>query len=203
MRFLRWEVCLSRWMNGALTWLPVPPRNVLGAPPGLAPVAISPRAWECINRNPNKGHGWYGDLRVWKKFSIDWGDWHPYPVTMATNNLAALHVSLQQLLAEGIEKRLIRYTELAYRLRKGLRKIGYEPYTSDDRMAPVLTAGLVPEGYCARKIVKHMEEVHRIKISPGLSDTLKDKIIRVGHMSPTVSAADIDDVLTGLASYQG
>lgn len=178
-------------------------QKCLGAPPGLAPVAISPLAWEFIDRNPSKGHGWYGDLRIWRKFSVDWGDWHPYPVTMATNNLNALRVSLEQLLAEGIANRLERYRGLAIQLRNGLRRIGYEPFTPDDSLAPVLTAGLMPHGYMARQVVKYMEDVHRIKISPGLSDELRDKIIRIGHMSPTVNACDIDEVIKALEQYQG
>ncbi len=42
-------------------------QKCLGAPPGLAPVAISSRAWDWIDRDPNKGHGWYGDLQSLEK----------------------------------------------------------------------------------------------------------------------------------------
>jgi hypothetical protein len=40
-----------------------------------------------------------------------------------------------------------------------------------------------------------MAEVQHIKIAGGLGEQLKDKIIRIGHMSPTVGEADIDQVL--------
>jgi alanine-glyoxylate transaminase/serine-glyoxylate transaminase/serine-pyruvate transaminase len=33
-------------------------QKCLGAPPGLAPVAVSARGWMIIDRNPDKGHGW-------------------------------------------------------------------------------------------------------------------------------------------------
>jgi alanine-glyoxylate transaminase/serine-glyoxylate transaminase/serine-pyruvate transaminase len=175
-------------------------QKCLGAPPGLATVAVSQCAWEVIDRNPNKGHGWYGDLRVWRQYAIEWGDWHPSPITMATNNVMALHASLEGLLAEGIDARLERYCRLASRLRAGLRRIGMPPFTSDELLAPVLTAALCPPGVSSGKIVEYMENVHRIKISGGLG-TLKEKMIRIGHMSPTLNEGDIDEVIDALGEY--
>lgn len=177
-------------------------QKCLGAPPGLAPVAVGPRGWEVINRNPYKSHGWYGDLRVWKWYTENWGDWHPFPITQATNNIAALRVSLEQLLEEGIENRLARYRSLALRLRRGLRRIGLKPFTPDERMAPVLTAACTPGGVPSSQIVTYMEEAHGIKISGGLG-ALKESLIRIGHMSPTVTEVDIDEVVDALAGFPG
>ena len=176
-------------------------QKCLGAPPGLAPVAIGPRAWEFIDQNPSKGHGWYSDLRVWRWYALNWGDWHPFPVTMATSNVVALRTSLDQLLAEGIPQRLERYRSLALRLRAGLRRIGMQPFTPDEMLAPVLTAVYAPEGVDSGEIVKFLEEKYRIKISGGLGE-LKARIFRIGHMSPTVSEADIDEVLDALAEFE-
>lgn len=176
-------------------------QKCLGAPPGLSVAAVGARGWEAINRNPNKGHGWYGDLRVWKWYAENWADWHPFPVTMATNNVAALYTALQGLLAEGIPQRLERYRSLAMRLRDGLRRIGFEPFTPDKMAAPVLTAAYTPCGEPSGKIVGYMEREHGIKISTGLG-MLKEKLIRVGHMSPTLTEADIDEVVDALAGYQ-
>lgn len=175
-------------------------QKCLGAPPGLSTVAVGPRGWEAIDRNPKKGHGWYTNLRVWRHYAIDWADWHPYPITMATNNIVALRTSLEQLLAEGIPARLERYRQLALRLRAGLRKIGYRPYTPDEILAPVLTAAYGPDGISTAKIVAFMAEQYQIKISGGLG-AMKDQIFRIGHMSPTVTNADIDEVLSALENF--
>ncbi len=175
-------------------------QKCLGAPPGLAPVAVGPKGWEAIDRNPHKAHGWYGDLRVWRKYAIEWADWHPFPITMATNNLAALNKSLTQLCEEGIEPRLERYRGLALRLRQGLRRLGMEPYTPDAMLAPVLTAAYGPPGVKTTEIVSYLENECHIKISAGLG-MLKEQLIRVGHMSPTVGEEDIDQVLTALEEY--
>jgi alanine-glyoxylate transaminase / serine-glyoxylate transaminase / serine-pyruvate transaminase len=176
-------------------------QKCLGAPPGVAPVAIGPRMWEIIDRNPNKHHGWYTDLRVWRQYAIDWGDWHPSPVTMPVNNIKALRVSLEQLLAEGIENRLERYRQLALRLRDGLRQIDMPPFTPDEVMAPVLTAAYGLPGIPTCEIVSYLETRHQIKISGGLG-ALKDRVFRIGHMSPILSISDIDQVLSALTDFK-
>lgn len=175
-------------------------QKCLGAPPGLSPVAIGKRGWEAIDRNPNKGHGWYLNLRTWRQYSIEWGDWHPFPISIATNNVVALHTSLKSLLAEGVANRLRRYHDMALRLRAGLRSIGMPPFTPDDQMAPVLTAAYGPPGIPTSQIVDYLYEKHCIKIAGGLGK-LKDKVFRVGHMSPRIIDKDIDDVLEALAEF--
>jgi len=190
-------VCMDDW---GIDLCASASQKCLGAPPGLTPVAAGPRAWEAIDRNPCKGHGWYLNLRTWRQYAVDWGDWHPFPVTMATNNVLALRTSLHHLLDEGLETRLNRYQALARHLRDGLRRIGMPPYTPDELMAPVLTAAYGPDGVPTSRIVDYLAETHKIKISGGLGE-LKDKIFRIGHMSPTVSEADIDEVLDALAGF--
>jgi alanine-glyoxylate transaminase / serine-glyoxylate transaminase / serine-pyruvate transaminase len=175
-------------------------QKCLGAPPGLAPVAVGPRAWEAIDRNPQKGHGWYGDLRVWRKFATEWWDWHPFPVTMPTSLILALREGLRQLLEEGVPQRLERYHKLAVMLRNGLRRLNMTPFTPDEILAPVLTAAFCPPGVSSAEIVAYMEKEHCIKISAGLG-ILKEKIIRIGHMCPGISETDIEAVLEGLAAF--
>jgi alanine-glyoxylate transaminase/serine-glyoxylate transaminase/serine-pyruvate transaminase len=176
-------------------------QKCLGAPPGLAPVAVGQRGWEFIDRNSTTHHGWYTDLRTWRKYMVEWGDWHPFPITMATSNVLALKTSLDNLLHEGVEFRMERYKRLALRLRKGLREIGMPPFTPDEMMAPVLTAAYGPQGVPTGEIVTYLVEKHHIKIAGGLG-ALKNKIIRVGHMAPTVSEKDIDRVLDALSQFK-
>jgi len=177
-------------------------QKCLGAPPGLAPVAVSESGWAAIERNPHPGHGWYLNLNIWKRYAQDWVDWHPFPITMATNNFFALKTSLESLLEEGIEVRLERYRKLAMRLRQGLRRIGMLPFTPDELMAPVLTCAYGPEGVPTGEIVQFMADKYSIKIAGGLGEQLKDKVFRIGHMAPTVSEVDIDEVVDALASFK-
>jgi len=177
-------------------------QKCLGTPPGLAPVAISPLAWEFIDRNPKKAHGWYTNLRIWRQYSQDWADWHPTPITMATSLVNALHVSLTQLMDEGIPARMERFRQFACRLRDGLRSASMQPFTPDDELSPVLTAAYPPNGVQSDQIVKFLLDHHRIQISGGLGE-FRHKIFRIGHMSPILATADIDLVINALKEFRG
>jgi alanine-glyoxylate transaminase/serine-glyoxylate transaminase/serine-pyruvate transaminase len=175
-------------------------QKCLGAPPGLGPVAVGKRAWEAIDCKADKAHGWYCDLRTWRKYAIEWGDWHPSPITMAVNTVSALNVALQELIQEGIATRLERYRKLALRLRAGLGKVGFVPFTPEEQMSPVLTAGLCPEGISSGQVVSYLSEKHHIKISGGLG-VLKEKMIRIGTMSPQISEKEVDHLLAALQDF--
>jgi alanine-glyoxylate transaminase/serine-glyoxylate transaminase/serine-pyruvate transaminase len=75
------------------------------------------------------------------------------------------------------------------------------PYTSDEFLSPVITAALGPENVPTSWIVDYLSHHHDINFAGGLG-TLKDKIFRIGHMSPTVSDADIDQVLAALKNFK-
>jgi aspartate aminotransferase-like enzyme len=85
--------------------------------------------------------------------------------------------------------------------RIGERRIGMPLYTPEELMSPVLTAAYVPEGVTSSRVIQYMTDVHKIKISTGLGE-LKEKIIRIGHMSPTTSDADIDAVVQALSEFR-
>jgi alanine-glyoxylate transaminase/serine-glyoxylate transaminase/serine-pyruvate transaminase len=176
-------------------------QKCLAAPPGLAPVAVGPNGWKFIDNQPTQGRGWYLNLSVWRKYAKDWKDWHPFPITMATNNVVALHRSASNLLEEGISNRLKKYKKLAQFLREGLRDMGMSPYTPDEFMSPLLTAVNSPQNVNSREIVDYVEAEHNIKIAGGLGDQLKEKIFRIGHMSPIITKRDIKDVLDALNMF--
>lgn len=175
-------------------------QKCLGAVPGLAPVCVSPKAWEMIDRYDRKTHGWFTNLQIWRKFATEWGDWHPTPVTISSPLVNALLVSLTQLVDEGIENRLERYKALALQLREGLRALGMEPFTPDVEMNPVLTAAYTPKDVNSADVIAYLKEEHSIHISSGLGD-LKPKLVRIGHMSPVLTEADIQYVLDALKKY--
>jgi alanine-glyoxylate transaminase/serine-glyoxylate transaminase/serine-pyruvate transaminase len=175
-------------------------QKCLGCIPGLAPVAVSPKAWRMIDRSDNKAHSWYTNLQTWRKYAQEWGDWHPTPVTMPTNIVNALLVSLEQLMEEGIETRMERYRALALQLRRGLREAGMEPFTPDKMLNPVLTAARPPAGVESGRVVKYLLDEHRIQVSGGLGN-LKKEIFRIGHMSPVLIPQDIDRLVEALKAF--
>jgi alanine-glyoxylate transaminase/serine-glyoxylate transaminase/serine-pyruvate transaminase len=178
-------------------------QKCLGAPPGLAPVAISPRAWAAMDRKPQRSHGWYLNLQTWRYYAAEWNTWHPYPVTMATNNVLALRAGLRSLLAEGLDRRFQHYRDLARHLRDGLARLGLELFTAEEEMAPVLTGIRSPAGIPSSQIVDYLLAEHGIRISGGFGEQLHDKMFRVGHMGAAITQGDLDAVLAGLAAFLG
>jgi alanine-glyoxylate transaminase / serine-glyoxylate transaminase / serine-pyruvate transaminase len=176
-------------------------QKCLGAPPGVSPVAVGDRGWEFIERNPNRGHGWYLNLLIWRKFAHEWAHFHPFPTTQATNNVVALKTSLENLLREGMENRFKRFERIAARFRNELDRIGYRLFTPPELSAPVLTAVWGPPGVPTSQIVTYLADKHGLKISGGFGAPMVDKIIRIGHMSPGIKEEDVDQVAAALEAF--
>jgi alanine-glyoxylate transaminase / serine-glyoxylate transaminase / serine-pyruvate transaminase len=172
-------------------------QKCLGAPPGLAVVAVSDSGWPRVARPGARG--WYMNLNLWQHYVEDWGDWHPHPVTMPSSIVAALHQSLTDLMAEGLEARQARYWRTARRLRTGLTKIGLPPVMPDEASAPVLTAAWTPNGVKSTDLVANLIAHHCIQITTGFG-ALKETVVRIGHMS-NVTDAQVDELLAGIEEF--
>jgi alanine-glyoxylate transaminase/serine-glyoxylate transaminase/serine-pyruvate transaminase len=175
------------------------PNKCLGAPPGVAMLAISPRAWALSGANPTH-HGWYHDLRTWDWYIQHWG-WHPYPTTLPTNNIVGLHAALKHIFAIGVETHLARIAAAAQQVREGLYRLGFELLPGPAYAAPMLTAARpAGNGVDTEALREYLYEECAVMIGGGLAD-LKGKIIRVGHMGRAVEQAYIDALLHGVAAY--
>ncbi|MCL6642850.1 MAG: alanine--glyoxylate aminotransferase family protein [Candidatus Bipolaricaulota bacterium] len=160
-------------------------QKCLECPPGLAPVAVSPHAWELIERS--KGPGWYINLRTWQHFAREWGDWHPHPVTLPTGLTQALRYSLTTILDEGLSQRWARHWEIATMVRTTLAKLGFELFVSDAREAMnTVTAAKGHPQLPATALIRALKEKHRILIGGGI-ERLSGQIFRIGHMGPTAT----------------
>jgi alanine-glyoxylate transaminase/serine-glyoxylate transaminase/serine-pyruvate transaminase len=182
------DVCISASQKG------------LGGAPGLGIVAVGQRGWEHIVSQADRPHSWYLDLRRWQWYVENWGDWHPFPVTMPTSVVLGLRAGLRSLVKTGLAARWERYETLAKRLRDGLREIGMPPSVPESLMAPVLTTAHCPPGVTAVQIVKYLEQEHHIKITTGFG-ALRESVIRIGHMGGAISEADIEDLLAALSQF--
>lgn len=160
-------------------------QKCLECPPGLAPIAVSPHAWEFIERS--KGPGWFVNLRTWQHFAREWADWHPHPVTMPTGLIQALHYSLQTILDEGLSQRWARHSEIAALVRNALKNLGFELFVPDDREAMnTVTAAKGHPQLPATALIRALKEKHQIMIGGGL-EKLAGQIFRIGHMGPTAT----------------
>lgn len=173
-------------------------QKCLEAPPGLAIVSISKHAWEAMEAKAPTGHGFYLDLLIWREYSEKWGDWHPSPVTMATNNILALRVSLKRILDEGLGRRFARYRRVSKVIRTGLRSIKLEPLLPDAHWAsPTVTAFKTPAGIAPDNIRSFLLDKHNIMVSFG-PPAWRDCSLRVGHMGRGTELDHIIPLLWGL-----
>ncbi len=169
----------------------------LAAPPGLAAISVSERAWEAIDRNPQT-RGWYLDLRTWRRYDGDWADWHPYPTTVPTGILAAVDTSLRMILAEGLDRRIVRTRDAASRVREGLRQLGFGMFVDDDFASPITTAVHPHPDFPVGEMIVALREQHGIYISGGLGD-LAGEIFRIGHMGRAIEKEETDLLLETIA----
>lgn len=162
-------------------------QKALMAPPGLALLAASHRAWAAIDgrRCPS----YYFDLKLYRKVAVV-GE---TPATPAVADLMGLRAGVDLILAEGLTNVFARHRRLGDKMRQGAQELGLALFP-DPRVASDTVTALVPptdaDGLRAR-----LRE--RGVVVAGGQGSLKGRIIRVGHMG-CVSDADIDGVLQAI-----
>jgi len=166
----------------------------LESPPGLGLVVVGKAAWKWINQVESPG--WYLNLKVWKEYEKKWGNWHPHPVTHAVNNVRALRVGVERILAEGLERRFARHRSITERLRRELREIHLEPYVPDEIASHGVTAVLGPEGHID-ELLLHLRDRHRLLLAGSLG-SIKGKVFRIGHMGPGATDEAVETVISAL-----
>jgi alanine-glyoxylate transaminase/serine-glyoxylate transaminase/serine-pyruvate transaminase len=185
-----WEidVCVSASQKG------------LGGAPGIAIVAVNDRAWNAITNQSERPRSWYMDLRRWQWYVENWGDWHPFPVTMPCSVILGLRAALQSIMREGLENRIVPYQALAKQLRSGLSAMGMNLFVPDSLMSPVLTAAYCPSNISAPELVKYLAIEHHIKITAGFGQ-YRERVIRIGHMGNVINENDIDVLLSAIRQF--
>lgn len=176
------------------------PQKCLGVPPGLGLIALNPSLWPRIEKRASQPHGWYLNLNTWRHYAKIWADWHPQPTTMPPNNVMALHEGLRQLLEEGLGNRIARFQRLADHLRAGLKELGMGLVVPAEIASAVMTVVWGPPGVPTSQVVRFVDAEHGIKIANGLGN-FRDKVIRIGHMSPRLTIADMDQLLKALGDF--
>ncbi len=172
----------------------------IGAPIGVAPVAVGERAAAAIDDGRQKAAGWYLNLATWRRFSDQWASWHPHPTTMPTSVIAALDVAVGRLLEEGVENRWRRLAGARDRVREGLEELGFKPLSPLEVASPVCTAAYGPEGVDVHEYMGWLLREHGIRLGGGLGE-LGGRIVRVGHMGRAAEPEAIDRFLRLTAEY--
>ena len=168
--------------------------------PGIGFISVSPRAWELADSQNGMQHGWYLNLKTWRKYVKEWGSWHPSPVTLPTNNVLAVCASMQRILDGGLEAHFAKYTRASRIMRHGLSALGYEMFIPENIAAPMVTAVKArPEFEIAELSAWLLNERH-MAIGGGLGP-LSGKIFRVGHLGLSAEREYLLDFLFTMEEF--
>lgn len=192
------ELCMDEW---GIDICVTASQKCLEAPPGVAPVAVGRRAWQRMDSQPDGSAGWYLNLKVWRQFAQDWGDWHPFPVTLPTNNVLALRAALDVLAAEGLEARIARYRQIAGIVREGIRRMNWSLFVDGEAASSTISVVRRPSGLDVGDLITFLREKRGIRIAGGLGP-LQGQIFRVGHMGRAATRGYATMFLEGLRAYQ-
>jgi alanine-glyoxylate transaminase / serine-glyoxylate transaminase / serine-pyruvate transaminase len=167
---------------------------------GMGFMSVGARAWELVDRNPGRGHGWYLGLETWRRYAREWGSWHPTPVTVPFNILTGVLVRLRQILEGGLQKQFDKYVRASRIVRAGLRNAGFEMFVPDEFASPVVTAVKARPEFEVAELSQWLERQRGLAIGGGLGD-LAGKIFRVGHLGKASGREYLLDLLVSIEEF--
>jgi alanine-glyoxylate transaminase / serine-glyoxylate transaminase / serine-pyruvate transaminase len=165
-RFDEWQV------DVALTG----PQKGLMLPPGLAILAVSPKALKANESAKCARYFW---------------DWAPvfernsrgeFPYTPATALIFGLRESVAMLEEEGLSNVFSRHARLAEACRRAIKAMGLKLLAKNaDEFSNTLTAVCMPDGFDSDAFIAHAQRTLELPLGPGLGD-VKGRIFRIGHL---------------------
>jgi alanine-glyoxylate transaminase/serine-glyoxylate transaminase/serine-pyruvate transaminase len=176
-------------------------QKAIGVPPGLALLVAGSRAMDAFRRRSTPVSNYYADWNEWLPIMQAYEGRRPsYFATPAVNLIWALHVSLKEILAEGMEARFARHRKLSGAFKAGLTALGLRQVPKRPELcATTLSAILYPQGV-DRTLLKYIDEAGVI-VAGGLHPAIRDQYFRVGHMGavgPSDIMATLSAIETGL-----
>lgn len=170
-------------------------QKCVGAPPGLAPVNLSPAALEAISSRKKSPSSWYLDLGLLQEY---WqGRTRVYHHTAPTTMIYALWEALRMIMEEGLEARFTRHQVNGQALRAGLTALGLKLLIPEEICLYQLTSVLVPKEVDDLEFRTRLRDQYNIEIGGGLNK-LQGKIWRIGTMGESSSVANILLLLSSL-----
>ncbi|MDT7592002.1 MAG: alanine-glyoxylate transaminase / serine-glyoxylate transaminase / serine-pyruvate transaminase [Pseudonocardiales bacterium] len=169
-------------------------QKCLGAPPGLAPVTLSPRAVAVLRARTEPIRSFYLDLGLLHEYYL--GSSHRYHHTASSTMAYSLHAGLGRLLGEGREAVWARHASVGGKLQDGLAKRGFGLIADAANRLPQLTATTLPEGLDEAPLRRALLDRHGIEVGGGLGE-FAGRAWRIGLMG---HAAKERSVLTLLGA---
>jgi len=173
-------------------------QKCIGAPPGLAPITVGPRAMEAVRARTHKPTTWYFDLALLFQY---WGEksgartrafHHTAPIAM----IYGFHEALRLILEEGLEARWARHQTAHEALVAGLDRLGLSLFPPPANRCPTINVVNVPAGVDDAKVRRRLLEMG-MEMSGGLG-ALAGKVWRVGVMGYNAQVPRVERFLGAL-----
>jgi aspartate aminotransferase-like enzyme len=157
------------------------------APPGLALVSISERAWaqQAKARSPRFYFDWK-EARTWAEKGMT-------PFTPAVPVAFAMQEGLRMLEEEGLSNVYERHARLARAMQAGLEALGFQLFARDRYRSNTVTSALPPPGLDVAALRKLIDTKYGVVIAGGQAK-MTGKMIRVGHLG-AVAEGDVVQVI--------
>ncbi|HLY65288.1 MAG TPA: alanine--glyoxylate aminotransferase family protein, partial [Chloroflexota bacterium] len=164
-------------------------QKAIGVPVGLGLIMVSDEAMARFEERKMPVANYYCDINNWLPIMRAYHeDKAAYFATPPVNSIYALDVSLQQILAEGMEPRFERHLKLASAFQAGMRSLGIELVAKPGVEAPTVSGMYYPAGVDSGLVGK--VGANGVTIAGGVLPAIASKYFRVGHMG-TCTASDI------------
>ena len=169
------EVAVDRWN---VDYCYSATQKCLACPPGLSPVALSPRALDAVKNRVRKPTSWYLDLALIANY---WGYDHVYHHTAPVSMILGLREGLRIVLEEGLEARFERHRRHAAALRAGLEALGMELVAPEGFRLDQITPFWIPKGVDDGVVRQRLLREYGIEIGRGLGQ-FAGMVWRIGLM---------------------
>jgi alanine-glyoxylate transaminase/serine-glyoxylate transaminase/serine-pyruvate transaminase len=169
-------------------------QKCLELPPGLAPVAVSDRAWDYMQTMKNRRVPYILDFMAWEQAWIDMHNWHPQPVTGSTNMLYALDWVVDNIIEEGMENRQERFRTAGKRLKDGFSTLGFTPAADPLYASPVVSEIITPDNIPSDDFREYCIKKHNVMIGYGRRKNNTDHYVsfRIAHFGLAAENERID-----------
>jgi alanine-glyoxylate transaminase/serine-glyoxylate transaminase/serine-pyruvate transaminase len=173
-------------------------QKCLGAPAGLGPITIGPRAMEAVRARKQKPGTWYLDLSLLFQY---WGDESAtkkrvFHHTAPIQNIYGFHEALRLALEEGLETRWARHESAHAALVRGLERMGLSLFTTAANRVPTINVVNVPAGVDEAKVRSRLLDMG-VEMGGGLG-VLAGKVWRVGVMGYNAQVSRVERFLGAL-----
>jgi aspartate aminotransferase-like enzyme len=180
-------------------------QKCLAAPLGMGLVAVSPRAWEVMERRKVRAHSYAYDLLRWREQwvpvsrggKVPDGSPRRQPVSIPTHLTDAMRVATRLILEEGLPARVRRHAVAAGALRAGVTAMGLGMFPDPTVFSNTVSSIKAPAGVDTAEVVTRMRDRYGVLIGTGL-DKIRTTTLRIGTMAMTASPHYVLPTLSAL-----